>query len=304
MERASMLRNLKLKKYRSFDEYALNDLSRVNLLVGKNDCGKTSILEAIHFLVSRGDPDILAKCAERRGEGIDVEPKSGNQSLAEDGSRTRRTGPDVARFFSGHRFEPGEAFRISGEGCGVVSVQVGVRDDSLPLANGVDTPALELLIQSSAMDTTFTLPATETGCMVNYRHQRLRSPWLDKASPPPPVRFATPESRDDRLSALALALNQAADGFLLIDMIDTGLHWTVMEDMWRLVVETAHKSSAQVFATTHSYDCIRGLASFIESRPDLAGDVSIHKVERSLSRAVSFDAKDIPAIIAHDIEVR
>lgn len=42
-----MLRNLKLEKYRSFDEYELNNLSRVNLLVGKNDCGKTSILEAI-----------------------------------------------------------------------------------------------------------------------------------------------------------------------------------------------------------------------------------------------------------------
>ena len=111
-----MLRNLKLENYRSFDEYALGNLSRINLLVGKNDCGKTSILEAIHFLVSRGDPEVLAVCADRRGEGTGVAPRIAAPSLAEVGSRSRQPGPSIARFFLGHYFGPGEAFRISGEG--------------------------------------------------------------------------------------------------------------------------------------------------------------------------------------------
>ena len=86
-----------------------------------------------------------------------------------------------------------------------------------------------------------------------------------------------------RLLALSLALIQAANGVLLIDEIEYGLHWTVMEDMWRLVIDTARKSSVQVFATTHSQDCIRGLASLVESRADLAGEVSMQKIERSLA---------------------
>lgn len=85
-----MFRNLELEKYRSFDECALNDPSRVNLLGSKNNCGKTSILEAIHFLVSRGDPEVLAKCADRCGESVDVAPKSGAQLSAEVGSRAYR----------------------------------------------------------------------------------------------------------------------------------------------------------------------------------------------------------------------
>lgn len=372
-----MLSNLKLEKYRSFEEYELSNLSRVNLLVGKNDCGKTSILEAIHFLVSKGDPEVLASCADRRGEGADVAPRSAAPSLAEAGSRPRRNGPSIARFFLGHRFGPGEALRISGEGHGCVSVQLRLRDESLPLADDLDPPVFDLLIQNGTLDETFAIPVTENGCMVNYRQHRFRGPWLDKASPPPAVQFITLESLDGealreawdsalkdgreteaidtvrllhedlesivvltsdssrtgsdragvllgfggtgrskrvplgshgdgmhRLLALSLALIQVADGFLLIDEIDTGLHWTLLEDMWRLVIETARKSSVQVFATTHSYDCIRGLASLVESRPDLAGEVSIHKVERSLPRAVSFDAEDIPAIVDHDIEVR
>ena len=107
-----------------------------------------------------------------------------------------------------------------------------------------------------------------------------------------------------RLLALSLALTQTARGVLLVDEIDTGLHWTVLEDMWRLVVDTARKSSVQVFATTHSLDCIRGLAGLAESCPDVAGEVSIHKIERALHKAVRFADDDIPAIVEQNIEVR
>ena len=107
-----------------------------------------------------------------------------------------------------------------------------------------------------------------------------------------------------RLFALSLALAQTEHGVLLVDEIDTGLHWAVMEDMWRLVVDTARKSSVQVFATTHSFDCIRGLAALVESCPEAAAEVSIHKIERALHKAVRFADDDIPAIVEQNIEVR
>ena len=66
-----------------------------------------------------------------------------------------------------------------------------------------------------------------------------------------------------RLLAWRLAFVGIDRGFLLIDEIDAGLHWTVMEDVWRLLIQVARKSGVQVFATTHSYDCIRGLGSMI-----------------------------------------
>ena len=370
-----MLRNLRLERYRSFDKYELSNLSRVNLLVGRNDCGKTSILEAVHYLVSRGDPEVLASCAERRGEGTDVAPRMAAPSAADAG--TRENGPSVARFFFGHRFGPGEAFRIAGDGHGSVSVEVRCHDESLPFADDLATQAFDLLIESSALNTTFGIPVTAGGCMVNYRQQRFRSPWFDKASPPPAVQFVTLESLDGealreawdtalregretdaidavrllhedlesivlltsnaartgsgragvmlgfggdgrrervplgshgdgvyRLLALSLALIQAADGFLLIDKIDTGLHWTVLEDMWRLVVETARQSSMQVFATTHSDDCIRALSSLVESRPDLAEEVSIQKIGRSFHKAVHLDAEEVRVAVEQSIEVR
>ena len=98
-----------------------------------------------------------------------------------------------------------------------------------------------------------------------------------------------------RLLALALSLIRAANGFLLIDEIDTGLHWTAT---------AAQRSNVQVFATTHSYDCIRGFAALVESLPELASEVSIQKIDRLLTRAVSLDAAKIAIAVAQDMELR
>ena len=42
-----MLQTLAIRGFRGFESYRLTNLTRVNLLVGKNNCGKTSVLEAI-----------------------------------------------------------------------------------------------------------------------------------------------------------------------------------------------------------------------------------------------------------------
>ena len=107
-----------------------------------------------------------------------------------------------------------------------------------------------------------------------------------------------------RLLALRLALVGATHGFLLIDEVDTGLHWTVMEDVWRLLVEVAQKLDVQVFATTHSADCIRGLASLMRSRPDLATELAVQKVHESLQEAVCFRGEQIGIAVEQDIELR
>lgn len=54
-----MIRTLTLDNYRSFEEYRFRDLARVNLLVGPNSCGETSVLEAIELLATGGNPETM-----------------------------------------------------------------------------------------------------------------------------------------------------------------------------------------------------------------------------------------------------
>jgi predicted ATPase len=63
-----MLKTLALRGFRGFESYELTDLATVNLIVGKNNCGKTTVLEAIELLVSNGHPFMLHDVAGRRGE--------------------------------------------------------------------------------------------------------------------------------------------------------------------------------------------------------------------------------------------
>ena len=107
-----------------------------------------------------------------------------------------------------------------------------------------------------------------------------------------------------RLLAISLGLVSTQNGCLLIDEIDIGFHWTVMEDLWRLVMETAERLNVQVFATTHSYDCIKGLGALVRSRPDLAKQVTVQKMHRSLEQAVCIPGEEISIAGEQDIEVR
>ena len=63
-----MYSSIRISGYRGLDSFRMERLGRVNLLVGMNNSGKTSILECIELLRSAGDPHVLPSIARRRGE--------------------------------------------------------------------------------------------------------------------------------------------------------------------------------------------------------------------------------------------
>jgi AAA15 family ATPase/GTPase len=63
-----MITQLEIKNFRGFSEYKIEDVGQVNLLVGTNNCGKTSVLEAIHLLKSRGSYLAYFSIVDQRGE--------------------------------------------------------------------------------------------------------------------------------------------------------------------------------------------------------------------------------------------
>ena len=49
-----LLDSLEIKGYRCFEHLTIEKLGRVNLIVGKNNVGKTALLEALWIYLSRG----------------------------------------------------------------------------------------------------------------------------------------------------------------------------------------------------------------------------------------------------------
>ena len=59
-----------------------------------------------------------------------------------------------------------------------------------------------------------------------------------------------------RLLTIALAFLHARGTAILVDEIENGLHYSVLADVWKWLYHLSHKFNVQVFATTHSYECI------------------------------------------------
>ena len=107
-----------------------------------------------------------------------------------------------------------------------------------------------------------------------------------------------------RLLSLATLLCGMRGGILLIDEIDTGLHYSVLADMWKLVIGTAIKNDIQVFATTHSLDCLRGLNEACQANPEYAQEISLQTIDRKLPQSIDTDAEGLAASLAIGVEVR
>jgi len=375
-----MIRSLELTNYRGFEHYKLSNLARVNLLVGKNNSGKTSILEAVQLLASGGNARELASLARRRGELISTSPDPSAGQI--------RVYPDVTHFFHGRVFEEGASFSLATDGeLGSMTTQVVRLDASKIPIKGDDYKFHEIVVMSGInlvsdysnprmpeASRRTAVPVTEGGGVSfevpeplgrtdqlkanghpvllipeNSLDRRLMGELWDRALAEGQDREVTEamqildpkisnivfqsidpsfgrEPRSGilvgfegerrryplgshgegmrRLLVLALGLATTKDGVLLIDEVDTGLHYSVLADVWLLIVETARRYNIQVFLTTHSLDCIRALAWLCEAYPELAPEVSLQKIERALGEAVAFSADQVQIAVEQDIEVR
>ena len=93
-------------------------------------------------------------------------------------------------------------------------------------------------------------------------------------------------------------------GTLLIDEVDTGLHHTVMAEMWRFLCTAAKKYDVQIFATTHSRDCYESLAAISRDFVSENSDVTIQRIEPGREQAVAYSEQEIVAAAKHEFEVR
>jgi AAA domain, putative AbiEii toxin, Type IV TA system len=105
---------------------------------------------------------------------------------------------------------------------------------------------------------------------------------------------------------LALALGAAAtpNKLLLVDDIDAGLHHRVMEGMWTMVIDAARRRDLQVFATTHSIDCLTALRRACEKDDKQGADVRVVRLVKGGPTGITFTAEELATAIEGEVEVR
>ncbi|MGH8247672.1 MAG: AAA family ATPase [Gammaproteobacteria bacterium] len=91
---------------------------------------------------------------------------------------------------------------------------------------------------------------------------------------------------------------------LLIDEVENGLHHSVLTEIWRGLLHAAQQEDVQIFATTHSYECIRAAhAAFAET---MDYDFALHRLEEVKGEitVTTYDKETLETSLANNFEIR
>jgi len=368
-----MLQSLEIENFRQFSHFTIPKLGRINLLTGKNNSGKTSVLEAIYLLTAKGNPmREIYRIQKVRGELIQSQDRDRGETV------------DIRHLFHQRLINIGSSLKISGitpfqEDC---FFEIELIKDSRQTENGgsdpqsnnqstdefIDYAPTKLLIKSKDQEKTYDL-TSEMGVYLRNSYPMSRSlenqsatdnfllstglnsyeifelfervvlepeedlvidslkliePNISRIAPVSLPRYRSGRegffvslsgyerrvplsSMGDgvwRLLEIALVMVNAKDKPLLIDEVDTGLHYSVMVDLWKLIWKTAKKLDVQVFATTHSRDCWEALAELVEQENATSEEIMLHHISAPKGQSISFTGNQLSIASERDLEVR
>jgi AAA15 family ATPase/GTPase len=107
-----------------------------------------------------------------------------------------------------------------------------------------------------------------------------------------------------RLAAIALTIANTENGTVLIDEIENGLHHSVLVKVWKAIINVAKKSNVQIFATTHSWECIQ--AAHEAFLTDNSYDFRYHRLGRvgGTIKTATYDRETIGTSVDMYLEMR
>lgn len=69
-----------------------------------------------------------------------------------------------------------------------------------------------------------------------------------------------------KLMNILLAIMDYKNGFVIIDEIDNGLHYSVLKNLWRLIFDVSEECNTQLFISTHSFETLKYLKEVLEEK--------------------------------------
>ena len=106
------------------------------------------------------------------------------------------------------------------------------------------------------------------------------------------------------LLIIVFDIYKSSDAVVFLDEIDTGLHHSVIGKVWEAIGKAAEEFNTQVFATTHSRECI--VAAHEAFSKGKKYDFRLHRLEmiKDKIHAITYDKKTLSGSIELDWEVR
>lgn len=303
-----MIDSVEINNFRGIRHGKIDGLSRVNLFFGKNNCGKSSLLEAIFLVCGQSNPllpaSINAMRAFRRLEESDIHyffyrmDSSREIQIATSGSQERHLAitslreaapVDANNVSTGLFYHYGLRMKyntIEGECSSDVLYDVGGTNQLRQMTH-VDnnyTEKLRCVYLSPRYDSNASVEGLHNIILnkdEDFLVEALRVLEPDAKSPvfmdnimfvdtglPQRIPINLMGDGIRKIVSFLTSIYQCKGGVVLIDELSNGFHYSVMKPMWDVVIRAAIKNDVQIFATTHDEDSIKGFQEALQNAKD------------------------------------
>lgn len=342
-------KDIEITNFRGFDHLKIEELSKVNVFVGANNVGKTSILEAAFMLIGMCNPMMPARINYWRSSltnssldatryffhNIDFSNKPLLQAHTTDGERKMTFSPSL--------FVDSEATTGGTGHAGIKSINfnfstsidtseyqchtVLYADNNGVLQQTIDESYKEeincLYISSEKNDSN---ALSNFVTLVKRGKRQVVVEALQTFDPNIETIEALPDGLYLQMHNLKelLPISMAGDGVrhvlniissiatenynvVMIDEIDTGLHYSAHKSMWRAILEFVMKHNIQLFITTHNLECLQGLESVMEEAANYQHLTNVYNVAKTRKKgfqAYRYSYSELKEAINNEIEIR
>ena len=352
-----MIRKISIENFRGFESISVSDMKRITLISGRNNVGKSSILEALFLMMDHSSGDSFAKISGFRGSitggavalwnplfyqldterEIRINIKDDHHSsclcyrkdndylpftangvpedvLAAFRLVTKNTYSLFYSFDDGDYHEEGHFFlngtnalreiksSLPGNELKVLPVTRWLNTTVTRLSDVVLNDIGNLELKGKKGEVVAVLqeldPAIED--ILTLSIQGVTQLFLKVAGKHIPIQYAGDGVM--KLLQVCIAAMELKDGLLLIDEIETGLHYSMYGKLWAILDKISTASNCQIIATTHSYEMISAVQGNVINGNDFAYYRIGH--ERQGHTAYRYDLDMLGSALESDMEVR
>ena len=364
-----MLDSLHIKNFRCFEDLTIPSLGRVNLIVGKNNSGKSTLLDAIYLYANSGNVWAIQNILAARNEYPKIDTSQQlNTYLAQPHNQARMAFDLLRNIFTNSKGNYG----IIETNDATIKMEMTNDIETLKKVNNIDTPSLwsnglmleGFLVTLRTHDAFYHMESTPASIIndlsginpgIPYiksafigtnigNEQYLASTWgklqntgddfkinealkiieprtlrtfftmdekIAKINLQGIVEAQTLKSLGEgmmRLFQILIHAYSTKSGFLVIDEIENGLHYSIQEEVWEKLFKLAKEFDIQVFATTHSEDAVKAFSKVSLRSPEEGHLISLGRSAYGENKgkiiAVVHDENDLQYILDTGMEVR
>ena len=283
------LKEIQINKFKGFTNFKVNNLKRVNLIGGKNNIGKTSFMEASYINVTSENISFLASALyniKYRREnlnlltggmlklvhfangisGAGVEANISQEMSFINGASGLDIGSNVSPSikFNASSIDGKIIYKFS---INFVSIEINIKE--LSFVN-------EINFKHQYIDS-FGCGYNEIVAFYSVLQRQNKEAFLDDliSQLDPQIESfkiinGVPSCEINKqwivlnelgdgtrhLISIITSMFAAEGGYIFIDEVDNGVHYTFLDELWKQIFKLSKVLNCQVFATTHSRECI------------------------------------------------